>query len=615
MNMASIRQRSPKAAASAVPRSLARRSPSLAISPQSYPAPTIARCACGGGCPRCRASPSQPKAMRISPLGDPFEREADEVADRVLAGIEVGPPSVVSPLVVQRSCWCGGSQEPDSEECEECGALRLQRQPDGSARRRVAPQLVDSVLSSPGEGLAAPVRAEMEAGFGRDLFGVRIHTDGRAAQSARAVSATAYTVGHHIVFGAGRYAPDVVAGRRLLAHELAHVFQQDGADRDSGAVLRRQLAEEGEDEESLKSGKFAGNDRLERAFRNSPAIHIGESGDGVRLVQEALVDQGFQMPGSTKPTGELDGQFGQETFDTIKQFQAQQGLEVDGIVGHETLRELDQLEAEKPDQPLLKPRPGEQPSVIKLPGGLQILLPGGALPGEIPEIPGGGGIPNVFGSPQEKTPVQIVPKDRRKPLDLRNFQCETKRVLKVEIFTGMVSDLITTQILTARLLLSQHNMDLEATIKPISSPAFPLGFDVNIPSLGDGEVQHHIDLCELIGKTIKDVGHQSGFMPVFFIPVGIFVMGSGDDGAVAFFARDADSLVCQLGGGSTGLKSLIVMNVRADLCDTTLLHEIGHAAGNPHAGGTVMDGAGCAGKNLNVILHDQVRRFCNASFP
>jgi hypothetical protein len=226
---------------------------------------------------------------------------------------------------------------------------------------------------------------------------VRIHTDGRAAESAQAVSASAYTVGHHIVFGRDKYAPDTVAGKRLLAHELAHVVQQRGADLDSEPVLRRQLTGEGDEEERLES-QFAGNDRLERAFRNSPAIHIGESGDGVRLVQEALVHQGFQMPGSTKPTGELDGQFGQETFDTFRQFQAQQGLKVDGIVGHETLRELDRLEAARPDQPpLLKPQPGEEPSVIELPGGLQILLPSGALPGEVPEIPGGGGIPNVFG--------------------------------------------------------------------------------------------------------------------------------------------------------------------------------------------------------------------------
>jgi hypothetical protein len=62
--------------------------------------------------------------------------------------------------------------------------------------------------------------------FGYDFGSVRIHTDTRAADSARAVDAEAYTVGPHVVFGAGRYQPDSPGGRRLLAHELAHVIQQ-----------------------------------------------------------------------------------------------------------------------------------------------------------------------------------------------------------------------------------------------------------------------------------------------------------------------------------------------------------------------------------------------------
>jgi Domain of unknown function (DUF4157) len=55
---------------------------------------------------------------------------------------------------------------------------------------------------------------------------VRIHTDSRAADSARAVGARAYTVGNHVVFGAGRYTPRTREGMLLLAHELTHVQQQ-----------------------------------------------------------------------------------------------------------------------------------------------------------------------------------------------------------------------------------------------------------------------------------------------------------------------------------------------------------------------------------------------------
>jgi hypothetical protein len=70
----------------------------------------------------------------------------------------------------------------------------------------------------------------MESRFGYDFSRVRVHADTRAAASARAVSARAYTVGRDVVFAAGQYAPQTGVGRRLLAHELAHVVQQSAGD-------------------------------------------------------------------------------------------------------------------------------------------------------------------------------------------------------------------------------------------------------------------------------------------------------------------------------------------------------------------------------------------------
>ena len=70
----------------------------------------------------------------------------------------------------------------------------------------------------------------METRFGYDFSRVRIHTDAEAAKSARAVNGLAYTVGNHVVFGGGRYDPSTREGGRLLAHELAHVVQQDAID-------------------------------------------------------------------------------------------------------------------------------------------------------------------------------------------------------------------------------------------------------------------------------------------------------------------------------------------------------------------------------------------------
>ena len=78
-----------------------------------------------------------------------------------------------------------------------------------------------------------------EPRLGHDFSQVRVHADERAAASARAVGALAYTAGSQIVFGAGRYAPESPAGRTLLAHELAHVIQQSSGldDRVTGGGL------------------------------------------------------------------------------------------------------------------------------------------------------------------------------------------------------------------------------------------------------------------------------------------------------------------------------------------------------------------------------------------
>ncbi|HEY5602068.1 MAG TPA: DUF4157 domain-containing protein [Gammaproteobacteria bacterium] len=72
------------------------------------------------------------------------------------------------------------------------------------------------------------LRIDMGQRFGHDFSDVRVHTGAAAEQSAGDVNARAYTVGHNVVFGAGQFAPQTHQGRRLIAHELAHVVQQSG---------------------------------------------------------------------------------------------------------------------------------------------------------------------------------------------------------------------------------------------------------------------------------------------------------------------------------------------------------------------------------------------------
>ncbi|MFZ1729984.1 MAG: DUF4157 domain-containing protein [Bacteroidota bacterium] len=86
----------------------------------------------------------------------------------------------------------------------------------------------EKVISSPGQPLDPATRAFFEPRFGHDFSNVQVHADRTAAESAHELGALAYTVGTGIVFGKGQYVPESPSGRRLLAHELAHVVQQSG---------------------------------------------------------------------------------------------------------------------------------------------------------------------------------------------------------------------------------------------------------------------------------------------------------------------------------------------------------------------------------------------------
>jgi hypothetical protein len=182
--------------------------------------------------------------LRIGEPNDSFEREADRVANQVMAGGErklewsLSRMTMVAPL--QRKCSCGGSGGA-SAECDECrekeGKMTLQRMAAGSAETGESPPIVNEVLKSPGQPLDRATRDFFEPRFGHDFSHVRIHTDAYAVDSARAVHALAYTVGHEVVFGQGPHALHTIAGRRLLAHELAHVVQQSGQSR---PLLQRQ---------------------------------------------------------------------------------------------------------------------------------------------------------------------------------------------------------------------------------------------------------------------------------------------------------------------------------------------------------------------------------------
>lgn len=178
------------------------------------------KCACGGSsgltgsCFDCETKkligkPLQTK-LRISEPGDEYEQEADRLAAQVMrmpdSDMNRGNSHLLATPLVQR------------------------RAGEGCTGDEQAPPFVQEVLSSSGQPLDAVTRAFFEPRFGHDFGRVRVHSSAAADASARSVNAHAYTVGHNIAFGAGRLAPATHEGRRLIAHELAHVVQQAGAD-------------------------------------------------------------------------------------------------------------------------------------------------------------------------------------------------------------------------------------------------------------------------------------------------------------------------------------------------------------------------------------------------
>src|SRR5689334_18385121 len=93
-------------------------------------------------------------------------------------------------------------------------------------RRHPAPAIVTEVLHSSGRPLEPAPRQFLESRVHFDLSRVRIHTDEKAAESARAIGSLAYAAGNHVVFGRDTYNPHTSTGLGLLTHELGHVAQQ-----------------------------------------------------------------------------------------------------------------------------------------------------------------------------------------------------------------------------------------------------------------------------------------------------------------------------------------------------------------------------------------------------
>lgn len=186
---------------------------------QSCPVATPRTCPFGGACHTC---PTRVQAkLRVGQPDDEYEREADEIADKVM-----GMPE---------PC-CPGQTDRDAKD-----KMRLKPLSSATAGIAVSPEVeaqIQSIRSSGGRPLSGSERAFFEPRFGQDFSKVRVHAGFRAAEAARAIQARAFTVGQDVVLGLDHAATAPELGDVLMAHELAHVGQQVPA---LSPQLRRKL--------------------------------------------------------------------------------------------------------------------------------------------------------------------------------------------------------------------------------------------------------------------------------------------------------------------------------------------------------------------------------------
>src|SRR5271166_4204260 len=205
-------------------------------------------CGRGGRCSSCAneisEQPSESNRLRgsvvqaklaVSQPDDPYEQEADRVADQVLRKVATER--------LTRGGYDGDSRIQRAEDENPTGNPIVEQinavldrdgvQAKSEARGvNVSADFESRLADAKGSGssIPQPVRAEMEDAFGADFSGVRLHTDPNAADMSRDIGAHAFTHGSDIYFNRGAFNPSTSEGKYLLAHELAHTIQQNGGE-------------------------------------------------------------------------------------------------------------------------------------------------------------------------------------------------------------------------------------------------------------------------------------------------------------------------------------------------------------------------------------------------
>ena len=235
------------------------------------------------------ATPTIQPKLKVGPVNDHYEQEADRVAQQVVG--QINQPAMQRQEMLEEEEQLQTKPLADSlqrqempEEEEVQTKPELQRQADGSM---AAPPAVESAIDQArgsGQALSDATRQPMERAFGADFSRVKVHTDAQADQLNRSIQARAFTTGQDIFFRQGEHSPGTQAGQELLAHELTHVVQQN-----KGQVGQTQAQSKGT--QSQDRSPLVSSGLLGKAFiSGSPAGSVIQRLDTMTRVKRVVAE-------------------------------------------------------------------------------------------------------------------------------------------------------------------------------------------------------------------------------------------------------------------------------------------------------------------------------------
>ncbi len=231
-------------------------------------------------------------AVRAIALKRAQQQYGNQFIQRAIAGIYRSPSRT---SLLQRQCACGGT-------CAKCStaptpglvpesSYLVQAQTHGDSDALALTADTVRPTDSSGQPLGGQTRQTMESYFGKDLGNVRVHTGPSAARAAESIQADAYTVGHDIYFGEGKYDTTSSEGRQLISHELTHVVQQEaGQSPTQVSTSRDSSVAIGDPHDPLEHEAEANAKQFSAEERHEAAITSDSTGIVRRAVWNSFAD-------------------------------------------------------------------------------------------------------------------------------------------------------------------------------------------------------------------------------------------------------------------------------------------------------------------------------------